>query len=128
MSLRRQVIRLAHRSPELRPALLRRLASTGLANEFFKATDGRWYMGLEDESARMDAGYEDDDWGSSSHEPEMEYYGPFPSEKAARDFRRRNFANPGGSYTDDRGRRPPPSRLVKMRRRLWGASNPAGVG
>lgn len=93
----------------------RHLASTGAECEFFKATDGKWYMGLEDMSARPDGDDgddEDDDW-RDSYDPEMEYYGPFPTMDAAVKYLNQNFANPGGWSEDDSGRRKPPRKPIK---------------
>lgn len=82
-------------------------ASTGQECHFYKANDGKWYMGLSDYPP------EDDDereyWdGSIEH-----WYGPFSSFEAADKYLSKNFANPGGSTEDDSGRRPPPRRVTK---------------
>jgi len=83
-------------------------ASTGLECNFYKASDGKWYMALEEER------YDDDDDGYDP-DPEMTHYGPFASEDLAIRFLDRNFANPGGWSTDTSGRRRPPRNPVRPR-------------
>lgn len=85
----------------------RHVASTGAECEFFKATDGRWYMGLEN---YMDW---DDDDQDGDRDAEMEYYGPFPTMNAAVKYLNQNFANPGGWSEDDSGRQKPPRNPTK---------------
>jgi hypothetical protein len=76
--------------------LRRRLESTGQNCYFFKATDGKWYMALEDRFQR----------------DEYDYYGPFESEDAAIDYLD-NFANPGGYSVYDDGKMKPPKNPIK---------------
>lgn len=73
--------------------------STGLDCRFYKATDGKWYMALEDSCCR-DV-YDD--------------YGPFDSFEEAEKYLERNFANPGGYGTDDSGTCRPPKKPIKRR-------------
>jgi hypothetical protein len=96
------------------PLMLRRdygtvkQASTGQECEFFKARNGKWYMGLSDYPPEDDE--EMDYW-----DPEYDYYGPFSDFDSAYDFLHRNFANPGGFTKDPSGRRPPPKKLQRGR-------------
>lgn len=92
--------------------------STGQELEFFLATDGQWYMGLSDYPP-------DDDEEREYWDPEMEYYGPFPSKEAADKYLRRNFANPGGAYIDRSGRRKPPRKPINPRGRRWASDEAA---
>lgn len=62
--------------------------------EFWKSTDGQWWMDLAD---REYAGSED-----------ATTYGPFKSEDAAIDFLD-EFSNPGSFWTDDSGTRAVPT-------------------
>jgi predicted HicB family RNase H-like nuclease len=94
-----------------------RLASTNTERNFYKATDGNWYVDNED--------YNEDEDGDQI-EGDMTTYGPFPSFDAAEKYMDRNFAN-SGSYTEDEsGRMRPPRRPVSprgsSRTRRWGAS------
>jgi hypothetical protein len=73
--------------------------STGLDCGFFKASDGKWYMYLED-SCYRDV-YND--------------YGPFNSQEEADRYLSRNFANPGGYNVDDSGKSKPPTNPIKKR-------------
>jgi hypothetical protein len=86
----------------------RHLASTGAECEFFKATDGKWYMGLEDYRS-----WDDDEDDDGDRDADMKYYGPFPSLKAAIKYLNDNFANPGGWSEDDSGRQKPPRKPIK---------------
>ena len=93
------------------PLMLRRdygstkQASTGQECEFFKASDGNWYMGLSDDPP-------DDDEERDYWDPQYDYYGPFASFDEAKDFLHRNFANPGGYTKDDSGHRAPPKKPI----------------
>lgn len=70
--------------------------STGQPCEFMKASDGKWYLGLGEET------------GDGEYEGETIWYGPFPSEEATDRYLSKNFANPGGMMVDDSGKRQPP--------------------
>jgi hypothetical protein len=63
--------------------------------DFYKATNGKWYMELADEEygERYDA----------------TTYGPFDSEDAAKRYLDQ-FSNPGGYSTDDSGEQPVPTK------------------
>jgi hypothetical protein len=85
-------------------------ASTNTDCQFYKATDGKWYMDLED--------YDEDEDGEQI-EGDYTSYGPFSSFKAAEKYLSQNFANPGGYMEDDSGRRKPPRKPVSPRGRRW---------
>lgn len=63
--------------------------------DFYKASDGKWYMELADHE------YADRE--------EANTYGPFSSFDQAMDYLD-NFSNPGGFGEDDSGKRPPPTK------------------
>lgn len=71
--------------------------STGLNCGFYKASDGNWYMYLED----------------STYRDVYDDYGPFNSQEEAERYLEKNFANPGGYSTDDNGTRKPPKNPIK---------------
>jgi len=82
--------------------------STNTEREFYKASDGKWYVDNED--------YQEDEDGYQI-EGDMSSYGPFMSEEAAEKYMRDNFANSGSSWTDKSGRRKPPRNPIKPRGR-----------
>jgi len=90
-------------------------ASTNTERDFYKATDGNWYVDNED--------YNEDEDGEQI-EGDMTSYGPFPSFEAADKYMSRNFANSGGYGEDDSGRMKPPRRPTKPRR----SASPSSVG
>jgi hypothetical protein len=67
--------------------------------DFWKATDGKWYMLL--------GKFEDAD-----EESDCEAFGPFSSSDAAQTYLRNNHSNPGSFSEDDSGTRPPPKKLT----------------
>ena len=71
-------------------------ASTSRYCEFWKASNGKWYMDL---ASREYGDYE-----------EATTYGPFASEAATEKYLDDNFSNPGATDTDDEGHRPPPTK------------------
>jgi|APSaa5957512622_1039677.scaffolds.fasta_scaffold02508_2 hypothetical protein len=86
-----------------------RVGSSGLDCQFYKATDGKWYMELEDDSRR----------------DEYNAYGPFRSLDEADRFLGKNFQNPGGSMEDDSGTSPPPRNAInpsRMRRQRYAST------
>ena len=87
-----------------------RHASTNTERDFYKASDGNWYVDNED--------YDEDEDGEQI-EGDTTSYGPFPSFEAADKYMSRNFANSGGSGEDDSGRQRPPRNPVSPRRRQW---------
>lgn len=84
----------------------RKLASTGLHCFFWLATDGKWYMGLEDDRIRG----------------EYHYYGPFESFEEAHRHLSDYFANPGSYFKDSSGNELPPDSPSK-----YGSKKEAGV-
>ena len=90
-----------------------RAASTNTEREFYKATDGNWYVDNEE--------YNEDEDGEQI-EGDIDSYGPFPSENAAEKYMSRNFANSGGSWTDTSGRRKTPRKPISPRGRRWAFS------
>lgn len=68
--------------------------------DFFKATDSKWYCMLGD----REYAYDDDDCTA---------YGPFSSERAATEYIRDNFSNPGSSWTEDDSKTEPPKGAVR---------------
>ena len=92
-----------------------RHASTNTERDFYKATDGNWYVDNED--------YNEDEDGEQI-EGDIDSYGPFPSEEAAEKYMRDNFANSGGSSSDKSGRRKPPRKPTspRGRSRRWAFS------
>ena len=121
-SLRTKLVKLAHRVPELRRHVvpLLRLASTGLDCRIYKATDGHWYMDLEQYNYAHQEG-DDDDGG---YEEEYDYYGPFDSSEAVLKYLHDNHANPGGYSLDGSGHRRPPQAhsLINPKRRHFGSA------
>jgi predicted DNA-binding WGR domain protein len=87
---------------------------------FYKATDGRWYMDLEDER------YDDEDEDGYRSSGDMNSYGPFNSEEAAEKFLR-NFSNPGGYDVDSSGRRKPPASAIRPGRTSYGSALESAV-
>lgn len=99
--------------------------------EFWKASNGKWYLNLAVHEERYDDDdYDDDDWRrNSGNETDGTYedsvtYGPFDSEAACEAYLR-NFSNPGSFYTDSSGKNPPPTKSpngspVVSPRRSWG--------
>jgi len=88
-------------------------ASTDTDRNFYKATDGKWYVENEE------------DWDTGGQvEGVVTHHGPFPSFEAAKRYMDRNFANlkksPDSYSEDDSGRQRPPRNPV--RRRFWGSS------
>lgn len=87
--------------------------------EFWKASDGKWYLNLavHEEVLDFDDDFDDEDGSyrrSSNQEIDGTYedsitYGPFPSEKECESYLD-NFSNPGSFYTDDSGKKPPPTK------------------
>ena len=78
--------------------------------EFYKATNGKWYMELAD-----------NEYGESY---DADTYGPFDSQEKAYDYLSNGFPNPGGHSSDDSGTRPVPTKSpnggdVIMPRRRW---------
>jgi hypothetical protein len=79
--------------------------------EFWKASDGKWYMDLA-----VNEYYDDDDDGESYGRPgDGDYedsitYGPFPSQEAADAYLTGHFSNPGVFSEDDSGKRAPPTK------------------
>lgn len=71
--------------------------------DIFKATDGQWYMELQNEPN------EEDEDGEETESEDYEMYGPFPSEAAVEQYLRAHFANPGGLSRDDSGKEKPPT-------------------
>lgn len=70
--------------------------------EFFKATDGQWYVSLGD----YEHAYEDH---------QCTNYGPYASLDAAESFVFDNFSNPGGYGVNDSGTIEVPSELGRNR-------------
>jgi hypothetical protein len=98
------------RRPQKRPMPKSRHASTNTERDFYKASDGKWYVDNED--------YDEDEDGEQI-EGDTTSYGPFPSFEAADKYMSRNFANSGGYGEDDSGRQRPPRNPVSPRRRQW---------
>lgn len=73
--------------------------STSRGCFFYKATDQKWYVALNEEEY-------DHDVETAIH------YGPFVSEEAANEYVRDGFSNPGGSNTDSSGTEPVPQNVV----------------
>ena len=94
-----------------------RAASTNTQRDFYKASDGQWYVDNE--------GYEEDEYGEQI-EGDTTSYGPFSSFEAADKYMSRNFANSGGSTEDDSGRDKPPHKPVSPRGRRWAFSGFSG--
>lgn len=106
---------LSTRFTETAPSFLQasgRMASRSRHCEFYKATDGKWYMELADR-----------EYGEQR---DATTYGPFLTQEAADDYLRDNFSNPGGSYIDRSGKRETPMKspngdpVEKPKRRMWG--------
>lgn len=89
-----------------------RAASTNTQRDFYKATDGNWYVDNEDYN------------GGGGRRGDMTSYGPFSSSEAADKYMDRNFGNSGGGTEDDSGRNKPPSKPVspRGRSRRWAFS------
>jgi hypothetical protein len=83
---------------------------------FYKAKDDKWYMELASRE------YEEQRKATT--------YGPFESKSEADHFLTDYFSNPGGSFTDDSGRKPVPTKSPngspvqnpKHHRNIWGTS------
>lgn len=79
--------------------------------EFWKASDGKWYLDLAvNEYHDSD---EDDDEGGHPGDGEYEdsiTYGPFSTQEAADAYLTGHFSNPGSFHEDDSGKNPPPTK------------------
>lgn len=73
--------------------------STQRRCDFWKATDGKWYLLLGNFEYAED-------------EEDCTCYGPFSSQEAA-EKELDNHSNPGGWNEDDSGKRPPPKNCRK---------------
>ena len=96
-----------------------RAASTNTQRDFYKASDGKWYVDNEN--------YEEDEDGEQI-EGGITSYGPFSSFEAAEKYMDRNFANSGGQTEDDSGQDRPPRKPVSPRSRRWAFSGPTAEG